>query len=253
VAFTESGSGTPRDYLVYSQRAGDRAPVELGEGTTLGITPDGRYVLAMVPSQQTKIRLLPTGAGEVRTFDVAPVEVDYDFVSWIAGGKEFVFLGHEGPKAPHAYVGSIEGGPVRPLTKDVSAHFWNRVSPDGKYVIQGPGVALLGTTTNWGTIPMEVVDLATGQARRAAVQPGDQPIAWSDDCRHLYVAREDHNDATIFRVDPFTGQREVWKQIHPPDPAGLITLTSYTVNPSGNAYGYTLSRVLSSLYVYSTR
>jgi hypothetical protein len=67
------------------------------------------------------------------------------------------------------------------------------------------------------------------------------------------VAREDHNDATIFRVDPFTGQREVWKQIHPPDPAGLITLTSYTVNPSGNAYGYTLSRVLSSLYVYSTR
>ena len=253
VAFTESGSGTPLDYLVYSQRAGDRAAVEIGEGSALAITPDGRYVVAMIPSQRTKIRLLPTGAGEVRTFDVAPVEVDYDFVSWMPGGKEFVFLGHEGPKAPHAYVASIEGGPVRPLTKDLSAHFWNRVSPDGKYVIQGPGVALLGTTTNWGTIPMEVVELATGQARQAALQPGDEPIVWSEDGRHLYVAHENRNDATIFRVDPFTGHREVWREIRQPDPAGLNTLTSYTVTPSGNAYGYTLTRVLSSLYVYSTR
>jgi hypothetical protein len=58
---------------------------------TSPITPDGKAVVAVVPSQSTKIR-----AVETRAWDVAPVQVDSHFASWMPGAREFVFLGHEG-------------------------------------------------------------------------------------------------------------------------------------------------------------
>lgn len=207
--------------------------------------------MAEVPSQPTKIRVLPTGAGEVRTFDVAPVEVDRAFVSWLPGAKEFAFLGHEGTNPPHAYRVGLTGGAARPLTKQAGAHFWNRISPDGKYVLQGPGVALMGSASNWGDIPMELLDLQSGQSRRAALDPKDEPIDWAKDSRHVFVAREADEGATLLKVDVFSGQREVWKQVRPADPAGMLRLSLFSVNPSGNAYAYSTTRVLSVLYVNS--
>ena len=251
IAFTESGAGTGRDYLIFYRRLDEPAAVNIGEGDSVGLTPDGKYVIAEVPSQPTKIRILPTGAGEVRTFDVAPVQVDRTFISWLPGAKEFSFLGHEGTNPPHAYRVALTGGPARPLTTQSGAHFWNRVSPDGKYVLQGPGVARMGTGTNWGEMPMELLDLQSGETRRAALQAEDEPIDWVQDSRHVFVARESEDGATLFKVDAFSGQREVWRQVRPADPAGMLRLSLFSVNPSGNAYAYSTTRVLSSLYVRS--
>lgn len=249
IAFTESGPGTGNDYLVYFRKLDESAAIEIGEGSSLGLTADAKYVVAMIPSEPTKFRILPTGAGEVRTFDVAPVNIDHYFISWLPGAKEFSFLGHEGTNPPHAYRVALDGGPARPLTQQSGAHFWNRVAPDGKYLLQGPGVALLGTTSNWGDVPMELVDLASGEVRRAALQSEDEPIEWSQDNRHVYVLRESETEATLLRVDVFSGQRQLWKQVRPSDPAGLLSLSRFYVNASGNAYTYGASRVLSVLYV----
>jgi len=60
-------------------------------------------------------------------------------------------------------------------------------------------------------------------------------------------------EATIFRVDLNSGKREVWKQIRPADPAGILSIRSFFVTPSGSAYTYSAARGLSSLYVYSQR
>jgi eukaryotic-like serine/threonine-protein kinase len=249
IAFTESGPGTPLDYLIFYRKLDEPAAVNIGEGDSVGLTPDGKYVVAEVPSQPTKIRILPTGAGEVRTFDVTPVQVDRTFISWLPGAKEFSFLGHEGTNAPHAYRVALTGGPARPLTKQPGAHFWNRISPDGKYVLQGPGVALMGAASNWGNIKMELLDLHSGETRPAALEPEDEPIDWAQDSRHVFVARETAEGATLFKVDVFSGQREVWKQVRPADPAGMLRLSLFSVNPSGNAYAYSTTRVLSALYI----
>lgn len=245
IAFTESGSGSTRDYLVYFRRLNGSPAIALGDGSAMGMSPDGRYVVAELPSQPTKLRILPTGAGEARTFDVAPVTVDRDFVSWLPGNKEFVFLGHEGIDPPRPYRASIEGGPARPLTSQKGAHFWNRVSPDGKYVLQAPGAA-----GNW-QVQTEIVDIATGEARHFSLQPDENPIGWDQDNRHVFIVRENGAEATIFRVEAFTGRREVWKQIRGSDPAGVLSMSRFFVTPSGNAYSYTSGHVLSALYLYS--
>jgi hypothetical protein len=246
VAFHEAGDGTPEDYLVFFRRLDGSAAVEIGEGGVLGMTPDGKYVVALVPSHPTKLRILPTGAGEAHTFDVAPVQVARDFISWMPGAKEFVFLGHEGESPPRAYRVSLAGGPVRPLTNQKGAHFWNRISPDGKFVLEAAGVGM-----DWEQ--SVIVDLGTGQARPAPLLEGESPVDWDQDGRHVFVVREADEGATINRVDVFTGRREVWKQIRPADPAGILSLSHFYVTPSGNAYAYSAGRVLSALYVYSQK
>ena len=246
IAFSEAGAGAPADYSVFFRHLdGTTAAVQIGEGGTMGLSPDGKYSVALVPSEPTKLRILPTGAGEAITFDVAPVHVDWYVVSWMPDGKEFVFLGHEGVDPPRAYRVALTGGPARPLTNIAGAHFWNRISPDGKLVLEGPGVG-----NSWH-LEWQVIDIATGQARPAALVLGDEPLEWEQDGKHVFVAREGDNEATIFRVDVFSGQREVWKQIRPEDPTGLLGMSRFSVTPSGNAYTYNTNHILSSLYIYS--
>jgi len=76
IVFGEVGSFSAHDYLVFFRRLDAAGAVAIGEGSAIGITPDGKYAIAFVPSEPTKLRVLPTRAGETRTLDVAPVHVD---------------------------------------------------------------------------------------------------------------------------------------------------------------------------------
>jgi Tol biopolymer transport system component len=247
LAFTEAGPVGGSGYLVFVRRLDGSPAIEIGDGTTLGITPDGKTVVALVPGQPTTLRVLPTGAGETRTFDVAPVQVDAYFISWMPGAKEFVFLGHEGDARPRAYRVALAGGPARPATREPGAGFWNKVSPDGRFLLQAPGV---GTELQGRGA---IVDLTSGEARELQLADGDQPIAWERDGRHVFVAQERDGGATIYRVDLSTSTREIWKEIRPADPAGLLSLGRFYVTPSGNAYAYGATRYLSALYTYSKK
>ncbi len=245
IAFCETGTGASADYQVFVRRLNEPTAVEVGEGDVMGITPDAHYVIAMLPSHPTKLRILPTGAGETRTIDLAPLQIDRYFISWLPGGKEFVFLGHEPNGVPRAYRMSIDGGTPQRLTRQTEAQFWNRVSPDGKYVLQAPGTGLdlQGASA--------LVDLKTGEIRDPHLESGDEPIDWDQDNRHVFVARESGASATIYRVDIFSGKREVWKEIRPADPTGVVSVSRFYVTPSGNSYAYSATRVLSSLFAYT--
>jgi Tol biopolymer transport system component len=246
IAFSESGHGAPDDYMVFFRHLDGSAAIEIGEGTIIGMTPDAKYVVGYLPSQPTKLRILPTGAGDAQSFDVAPVQVDRSFISWMPSAKEFVFLGHVGNEPPRAYRMSLAGGSPRPLTNQKGAHFWNRISPDGKFVLEE---SRSGTNAGKNVI----VDLATGKTRPAPLLDGEAPIDWDQDRRHIFAARQTDDEVTVFRVDAVTGQHEVWKQIRPADAAGVLSISHFFITPSGNAYAYSAGRVLSSLYVYSQK
>jgi len=245
IVFGETGQATGYDYGVFFRRLDGSEAVEIGEGSAIGVTPDGKYAISFLPSQPTKLRILPTGAGETRILDVTPVHVDRYLISWMPGAKEFVFLGHEGEAPLRGYRVSLDGGPARALTNQPGAHFWNLVSQDGKFVLQASSMANEPEQS-------EIVELATGRVRPAHLQQGDEAIEWDQDGAHAFVVvRNGYGQATIFRVDLASGKREVWKQIRPVDPAGILSLRSFFVTPSASAYTYSAARALSSLYVYS--
>jgi hypothetical protein len=82
------------------------------------------------------------------------------------------------------------------------------------------------------------------------VEPNEQPAGWTADGRYLYVYRPNTEAPTkIYLVDVASGQRKLWKDIKPADPAGTYGIDRLAVNPDGKSYAYNLFRILSDLYV----
>ncbi len=52
----------------------------------------------------------------------------------------------------------------------------------------------------------------------------------------------------IYRLDISTGKL-LWKQLMPPDPAGIAPLDPILITPDGESYVYGFNRTLSDLYL----
>ena len=53
----------------------------------------------------------------------------------------------------------------------------------------------------------------------------------------------------LFRLEPVTGQRRLWRRLMPSDPAGVRLIADLKIAPEAQAYGYSYYRLLSQLYV----
>ncbi len=65
-----------------------------------------------------------------------------------------------------------------------------------------------------------------------------------DDVREL---AETH--ANIYRVELATGRRDLWKTLTPADPTGFEEIYAVHIADDEQSYYYTISRVLSDLYL----
>jgi hypothetical protein len=125
--------------------------------------------------------------------------------------------------------GGIQAGVARPF----------RTSPDGRWVAAvGPG-SLIRLYPIEGGEPREVPGLL----------PGDEPSAWTGDGRGLFVGRYERLPAQVYRVDLESGERTLWDEIRPRDPAGIGRVFGIVLTPDGEGYAYTYSRSLDSLHV----
>jgi RNA polymerase sigma factor (TIGR02999 family) len=77
----------------------------------------------------------------------------------------------------------------------------------------------------------------------------EQPIRWSADGRALFVFRPGELPARVHRVDVETGKRELWRELMPPDPAGVDGVAWLKMTPDASLYAYGYIRVLNDLYL----
>jgi hypothetical protein len=63
------------------------------------------------------------------------------------------------------------------------------------------------------------------------------------------VYRPSDLPAKVYRLNVETGQRTLWKQLMPPDPAGVELVGPILPTPDGKAYVYGYRRMLSDLYL----
>ena len=100
------------EYQAFSQRGGAR-PVSLGTGIAAGITPDGRRAFVYtLRRDQDKLRVVPIGPGDERTYDLAGVALQvstYDPVSCAEDGRTVGFLGRRAGEEPRGCVLDLEG------------------------------------------------------------------------------------------------------------------------------------------------
>jgi len=81
------------------------------------------------------------------------------------------------------------------------------------------------------------------------MEPGEVPIRWGTEDNTLFVYRPGDLPAKVYRLDLTTGQRKPWRELMPPDPAGVEYVGPILPTPDGKAYVYGYRRLLSDLYL----
>jgi len=232
VLFGEMMEGGGVSGRIYLRRTDGSPAVHLGDGYPLGLSADGAWALARLHGREG-LTVLPTGAGEARTLATAPVDV-YG-ARWFADGRRILVEGHLPGREGRLFVLDASGGPLRPITAEMTGI--GVVSPDGNWV------ATIGHDGHF-------LYPTGGGERRPFPGPGpdDWPVQWSRDGAAVYLRREGELPMPVLRVDVATGRTEVWKRLMPADGAGVIWLDPL-LTADGKGYVYTYHRLLTDLYL----
>jgi hypothetical protein len=235
------GGGGDSNYFAYLRKTDGSPPLRVGEGEAAALSPDGKWVLAVEEAPLQKgvenILVYPTGAGEPRRLPQTGL------ASWGFGGacffpdsRRFVFAAAESNREPRAWVRDIEGGKPTPLTPE--GYFGSCVAPKGdRVLVTGPGWKAFVYRVDGGKLA-EVQGLGAGEG----------PVQFADDGRSLYVVGPKEVPRKVYRLDPSTGHRELWRSVGPADPVGVSEIRVFPT-PDGKSYLYNYTRALSDLYL----
>jgi Tol biopolymer transport system component len=180
--FAELGEGAGS--LAYSvwKRPTDGGPaVRLGEGRSMGLSPDGKWALAVrqipLPGQ---LLLIPTGAGETRV--LTKDSINHRAAAWFPDGRRVVFVGQD-------YLYPVDGGVPRPIPGIIPGE-----------VVIGWDTAGTGLYVRDRKAPMKIfhLDAATGQRRfwkEVATPVGNVQLVMTSDGRsYAYSYGEPESD-----------------------------------------------------------
>ncbi|HUJ82805.1 MAG TPA: hypothetical protein VLW83_13045, partial [Candidatus Acidoferrales bacterium] len=97
---------------------------------------------------------------------------------------------------------------------------------------------------------MYLYPTAGGEPRAVpGVEVGERPVGWTADDRSLFVYRYAEMPARLFQLDLSTGKRTLWKQIMPPDAAGVDHIGGILLSADQKSYVYSYYPNLSNLYL----
>jgi len=237
LAATQTSQGSGLNYQVYFRRLDGSATVLLGPGNCEGFSPDGKWLLASTPTElHSNLILYPTGPGEVTKISMGNVRMTRHYTTgWSSDAKRVGILGTPEDERTRAYVLSLPDGKVTAVTSTETIH--SVFSPDGEktFALTADGKRMIYSLS--GEPPKPAIGLA----------PDDWPFQWDATGTSLYVSDRSF-PAKVYRVDTNTGARELWKEISPPDPLGVL-YGRVLITPDGQHYVYRFRRVLNRLYL----
>jgi Tol biopolymer transport system component len=234
--FSYWGQGSGTNYSTYLGKTDGSTPVRLGDGGRGQLSPDGKWVLALL-SQPSQIVFLPTAAGEMRRMETKGIE-QYSAVSWLPDGKEILFIGREPGHIDRCYVQTIDSGGPRPITPEGVASLI--VSPDGRFVVTfdpNGQAAIYSIETNDKPKPIP------------GLSNTDSISRWSADGQSLYVYSWGEISLKVSRLNLATGRKELLKEITPADRAGVFYPPCIILTPDGKGYVYSIRRYLMELFL----
>jgi len=112
--------------------------------------------------------------------------------------------------------------------------------------LDGQRVAALGVDGFIRLFPLD-----GGEPRVVSGAEQDEvPLRWTEDGRSLFVWRFGNGiPARVYRLDVETGERSLWREVIPADPAGVRGIISLVPTPDGQGYAYSYLRGLETLFL----
>ena len=231
------GSGGT-DYRIYLAKLDGSPAVLLGNGVAGGISPDNKWVTSILPSDTTKVLLLPTGIGETKT--VAAPSFRYRSADWASDGHTLVMRASESGKPLRFWVQNIDGGAPRAVTPEGT--------DDGLFLtIRHTDYVCARDTA--GIVRLYPIDGGEPKAV-AGVNKAEQVVGASPDSDSIYVSTDSSAVARkIVKVNVTTGRRQPFVTVSPNDPAGVLGLFQPIFTPDEKQYVETQVREFSALFV----
>jgi hypothetical protein len=232
--FTDESPSSGANYAVMmSQLEGSRV-VRLGEGTALGLSPEGTQVIALVYTPM-QLRLYPTGIGDPVTLNVGALKTVHT-AEFFPDGRRVLACGEEPSRALRCYVLDVAGGPPKPFMPEGLSS--RRIAPDGQSLVAvtPDGMQVLFNVSDQQTRPLQ------------GITREDEIAGWSDDSGAVFVYSSTAVPAKLERVDVRSGKRTLVKELASGDRAGLQRLAGLSVIADGRAYAYGYWRRFSRLF-----
>jgi Tol biopolymer transport system component len=240
VLFEESGEASGANYAVGIRKTDGSYPIRLGEGSAGGLSPDGKWALAIVPGSPERIVLLPTGPGQPSEVSLPGIEhVENGLARFLPDGKRILFFGNEPGRPARTYVQDLSGGKPKAITPEGVQSLI--CSPDGKYVAA------------WRKMREIVLySIAGGEPRALPVLPRDyELIQWSADGASLYLSTNGEVPLQVYSLNLATGKLQLVRQLTPLGQAGVVSIDPLVVSPDASRFLYSYFQELSDLYVIS--
>jgi eukaryotic-like serine/threonine-protein kinase len=236
--FDESGEAGGTNGQIYLRKMNESVPIRLAEGSSDSLSRDSRFVLGTPDIAFNHIAIFPTGPGETQQLDLG--NFTFQWGNFLPDEHHVICIGNEPNAGTRIYLFDISQPKPRPITPEgVSVvNFTHFVSPDGKLflAVEADGTSSIRSTETGNDKPI------------AGLEAGEVAFGWTGDGQSVYVYRS-AVPAKVFEVALATGKRKLWKELNPPDPAGINFIRTPHISADGKWYAYNYNRVLSDLYL----
>jgi serine/threonine protein kinase/dipeptidyl aminopeptidase/acylaminoacyl peptidase len=236
--FNEMGQG---GRSVYLRRTDGSPPIRLGDGYARELSPDGKFVLASTRSED--MFLIPTGPGEPRQIDTPGVRPG-GRMGFFPDGRRIWFMAEHPVEGRRAWVQDLSGGKPRPVTPPGIGG--TTLSGDGRFF------CARAADGDWYLYSTETAETH----KVVGLLPSEEPTQWTADGKLLYVRGSDEPrsgestpTARVYRLDPRTGRRELWKEIPPINQSGGGAIGTILFSADGRTCVYTHHRYSSELFL----
>jgi hypothetical protein len=237
--FEDSSEAAGAHYSVAIRKVDGTPPVQLGEGSAGGLSPDGKWAISIVTGTPGQIKLLPIGPGQPRTIAVPGLEqIHNGSAHFLTDGRHITVNANEPGHGVRCYLVDLEGGKPRPMTPEGTTG--GLVSPDGQSILASNS----GEVTVYST---------SGQASRRIpnLESGFVPLQWSEDNSSVYGYRRGQVPTKVYKVNLVSGAKTMFQELHPDTSAGLVSIAPVVVTRDGSRFAYSYYQVFSVLYLVS--
>ena len=237
IVFCEAGGEHNVNYQVCLRGTNGSPVVQLGEGAAGELSPDGKWVLAFVPTSPMRLMLYPTGAGEAVKLERGNIQAYDGWSGWFRDGRRIVFCGTEPGNGSRVYVQDVPNGQPRAVTPEGTN--FGALSRDGRLVLAR------GSGGSWTTFPVE----GGTPGPVAGLTARDEIARWSKDGRSVYAYDPRQIPCRVDRVTLATGQRDSVMLLGAENRTGLCRVVKVTMTDDPHIYAYSEYRTLSTLFV----
>lgn len=231
------GSDVPAGTM-YMRGLDGSAAVRLGAGAPICFSPDNAFVLAS--NGAGTILLVPVGAGSVRKFEYP----QFKFLTnagFFPDSKQFLVFASNNDGQVESFYQDVGGGKPKPAgLKNVYSFNLNQmISPDGRFIFarDGAGIGKVFRLDGGSSTPFP------------GMEKNDTPIQWSRTSDSIFVYDSQVLPAKVYKIGISDGHRTLFKEIMPPDRAGVASIRAIRISPDEKTYAYTYTRLIATLYL----